>query len=309
MVVLLVCENIGARPCLALQQSSYSPPETSGRRERDTMPTNTRWIRIGVLASFNLAVLCLSRPIAEVIGWGWHSFMANCLMTAPLFAVCFLAMITAHSLLIRTLTLIGCLFVTSVVESALTTIGHVHRPELSYMEGDAAELFMVLVPACLLIYLVAGFVDLSLSSQDEQRMRNRNRLSIAGLMIATAAFYAALVWKSELDLREAIAFSQDSPVDFEPNLTEIRVRNAREIAVYAPILSSLMLCGWWAGISRVRCLVLFVFAVALAAISRSSGNSPLLMGNSPVLMGAAGFSLWTTHIAVNVLAARLLQRK
>ena len=268
--------------------------------KRVTMPASARWICIGVLASFNLAVFCLSRPIAEMIDWGYHSTIANCLAAAPLFAVCFLAVITSQSLLVRTLTPIAGLFVTSVVSSALAECGHVHRPELWHIQIIASELFLYLVPTCILIYLFAGFVDLSLSSHDEQRMQNRNRLSIAGLMIAVAAFYAAIVWKSEVDCRYEIARLRW--VGVELTVTEIRVRNAREVAIYAPILSSLILCGWWAGISRVRCLVLLVFAVALGAVSCSPSSST-------ALKGAAGFSLLSAHVSVNVLAARLLCRR
>ncbi|GEM_PF-2451635 len=268
--------------------------------KRVTMPASARWICIGVLASFNLAVFCLSRPIAEMIDWGYHSTIANCLAAAPLFAVCFLAVITSQSLLVRTLTPIAGLFVTSVVSSALAECGHVHRPELWHIQIIASELFLYLVPTCILIYLFAGFVDLSLSSHDEQRMQNRNRLSIAGLMIAVAAFYAAIVWKSEVDCRYEIARLRW--VGVELTVTEIRVRNAREVAIYAPILSSLILCGWWAGISRVRCLVLLVFAVALGAVSCSPSSS------TP-LKGAAGFSLLSAHVSVNVFAAKLLRQR
>ena len=268
--------------------------------KRVTMPASARWICIGVLASFNLAVFCLSRPIAEMIDWGYHSTIANCLAAAPLFAVCFLAVITSQSLLVRTLTPIAGLFVTSVVSSALAECGHVHRPELWHIQIIASELFLYLVPTCILIYLFAGFVDLSLSSHDEQRMQNRNRLSIAGLMIAMAAFYAAIIWKSEVDYRYEIASL--SWVGVELTVTEIRVRNASAVAMFAPILSSLMLCGWWAGVSRVRFLVLLVLAVALGAVSCSPSSST-------ALKGAAGFSLLSAHVSVNVLAARLLCRR
>jgi len=268
--------------------------------KRVTMPASARWICIGVLASFNLAVFCLSRPIAEMIDWGYHSTIANCLAAAPLFAVCFLAVITSQSLLVRTLTPIAGLFVTSVVSSALAECGHVHRPELWHIQIIASELFLYLVPTCILIYLFAGFVDLSLCSHDEQRMQNRNRLSIAGLMIAMAAFYAAIIWKSEVDYRYEIASL--SWVGVELTVTEIRVRNASAVAMFAPILSSLMLCGWWAGVSRVRFLVLLVLAVALGAVSCSPSSST-------ALKGAAGFSLLSAHVSVNVLAARLLCRR
>ena len=267
------------------------------------MPTNTRWMGISVLISFNLVVLCLSRPIAELIGWGWNSFIANVLVTAPLFALSFLAMIMSRSLLTRALMVTGCLFITSVVESVMGECRHVDLPDLCFMEANASELFLVLGPVCVLIYLVTGFVDMSLASHNETRTRDRNRLSIGGLMIGMTVLFVAIVWKSHVGSRQVIASISDFPrVDVERDLAEIRVRNAASLAIFAPLLSSLLLCGWWAGISRVRCLVLFVFAVALGTISRSPGTSR-------VLMGAAGFSLWTTHIALNVFATKLFQQQ
>ena len=196
--------------------------------------------------------------------------------------------------------LIGGVVATSVVSSALAQSGHVVWPSLWLFEKDASELVLAAIPACLLVALLGCFVNLSLFSSAEKRNKPCHRLSIAGLMVATTAIFGTNVWKSHVDLKHEVRLSASSGI--EPNVAATRLQTIKDMAIWSPVLASLMICGRWFGVSRVRCVVLVLLAVTVGAIARSPHSSP-------VLVAAAAFLLCTTHISVNVATARAVQHR
>jgi hypothetical protein len=238
--------------------------------------------------------MTFARPMAEAIGWRDHPFLANCTETAPLLTACMFVAVVAHRLLSRALIIVSAIVITCAVTGTSAIHGHLVFPDVGLFERDASEMMLILIPATLLVIFVVSFVNVPQLAPRHERARRNHRLSITGLLVATAVVLGVIAWKSHVDLMPAASLSQ---------ATQIRMQNVWAVVTYAPPLAGIIVCGWWCGFSRARCIVaalLFVVAERVMALSL-----PNAVGYTRVTTGAA---LYVAYIAANVAAVRALQR-